>query len=199
MGREFISKGELTRESILEGAYQLFLQQGYHGTSMRQIAEEAGIALGGIYNHFSGKEEIFTAVLEAYHPIHEIVPVIQASEGATIEEYVRNAAMGMMTALERQPGFLNLIFIEIVEFNSQHLQDLVDMTFPKVMSIVSPFAESQNKLKDIPLQSIVRSFIGLMFMQYFAEKLVGSQFVAMPLEEAFEQTLQIFLHGILAE
>ena len=199
MGREFISKGELTRESILEGAYQLFLQQGYHGTSMRQIAEEAGIALGGIYNHFSGKEEIFTAVLEAYHPIHEIVPVIQASEGATIEEYVRNAAMGMMTALERQPGFLNLIFIEIVEFNSQHLQDLVDMTFPKVMSIVSPFAESQNKLKDIPLQSIVRSFIGLMFMQVIAEKLVGSQFVAMPLEEAFEQTLQIFLHGILAE
>jgi len=199
MGRSVVSKGELTRESILEGAYQLFRQQGYHGTSMRQIAEEAGIALGGIYNHFSGKEEIFTAVLEAYHPIHEIVPVIQASEGATIEEYVRNAAMGMMTALERQPGFLNLIFIEIVEFNSQHLPDLVDITFPKVMSIVSPFAESQNKLKNIPLQSIVRSFIGLMFMQFFAEKLVGSQFVAMPLEEAFEQTMQIFLHGILAE
>jgi len=199
MGRGVVSKGELTRESILEGAYQLFRQQGYHGTSMRQIAEDAGIALGGIYNHFSGKEEIFTAVLEAYHPIHEIVPVIQASEGATIEEYVRNAAMGMMTALERQPGFLNLIFIEIVEFNSQHLPDLVDITFPKVMSIVSPFAESQNKLKNIPLQSIVRSFIGLMFMQFFAEKLVGSQFVAMPLEEAFEQTMQIFLHGILAE
>jgi|LGOV01.1.fsa_nt_gb AcrR family transcriptional regulator len=199
MGSGIVSKGELTRESILEGAYQLFLQQGYHGTSMRQIAEEAGIALGGIYNHFSGKEEIFTAALEAYHPIHEIIPVIEASEGATIEEYVRNAAMSMMVALERQPGFLNLIFIEIVEFNSKHLTDLVDVTFPKVISIVGPFAESQSKLKDIPLQSIVRSFIGLMFMQYFAEKLIGSQFVDMPMEEAFEQTMQIFLHGILAE
>jgi AcrR family transcriptional regulator len=199
MGRSIVSKGELTRELILEGAYQHFLRQGYHGTSMRQIAEEAGIALGGIYNHFSGKEEIFTAVLEAYHPIHEIAPVIQASESATIEEYVRNAAMSMMAALERQPGFLNLIFIEIVEFNSRHLPDLVGVTFPKVVSIVGPFAESQNKLKDIPLQSIVRSFIGLIFMQHFAEKIVGSQFVDMPLEEAFEQTLQIFLHGILAE
>ncbi len=48
MGSGVVSKGELTRASILEGAYQLFLQQGYHGTSMRQIAEEAGIALGGI-------------------------------------------------------------------------------------------------------------------------------------------------------
>ena len=199
MGRRIVSKGELTRESILEGAYQLFLQQGYHGTSMRQIAAEAGIALGGIYNHFSGKEEIFTAVLEAYHPVHEIVPVIEASEGATIEEFVRNAAKSMMAALERQPGFLNLIFIEIVEFNSQHLPDLVGVTFPKVMSIVGPFAESQSKLKDIPLQSIVRSFIGLMFMQVLTEKLVGSQFVDMPPEVVFEQTLQIFLHGILAE
>jgi AcrR family transcriptional regulator len=199
MGSGVVSKGELTRASILEGAYQLFLQQGYHGTSMRQIAEEAGIALGGIYNHFSGKEEIFTAVLEAYHPVHEIVPAIEASEGATIEEFVRNAAKSMMTALERQPGFLNLIFIEIVEFNSQHLPDLVGVTFPKVMSIVSPFAESQDRLKDIPLQSIVRSFIGLMFMQVLTEKLVGSQFVDLPPEEEFELTLQIFLHGILAE
>ncbi|MGB2897120.1 MAG: TetR/AcrR family transcriptional regulator [Anaerolineales bacterium] len=198
MGHIIARKGELTRESILEGAYQLFLQQGYHGTSMRQIAEEAGIALGGIYNHFSGKEEIFTSVLEAYHPVHEIVPGIQASEGATIEEFVRNAAKSMMTALERQPGFLNLIFIEIVEFNSQHLPDLVGVTFPKIMSIVSPFAESQSKLKDFPLQSIVRSFIGLMFMQVLTEKLVGSQFVDMKPDEAFEQTLQIFLHGILA-
>jgi len=198
MKRSDVSRGELTRASILEGAYQLFLQQGYHGTSMRQIAEEAGVALGGIYNHFSGKEEIFTSVLEAYHPVHEIVPVIQASEGATIEEYVRNAAKSMMTTLERQPGFLNLIFIEIVEFNSQHLPDLVGLAFPKVMSIVAPFAESQNKLKDIPLQSIVRTFIGLMFMQVLTEKLVGSQFREIPPEEAFEQTLQIFLHGILA-
>ncbi|MCJ7568690.1 MAG: hypothetical protein MUO58_14240, partial [Anaerolineales bacterium] len=140
----------------------------------------------------------FTSVLEAYHPVHEIVPVIQMSEGATIEEFVRNAAKSIMTALERQPGLLNLIFIEIVEFNSQHLPDLVGVTFPKVMTIVSSFAERQSKLKDIPLQSIVRSFIGLMFMQVLTEKLVGSQFVDMPPEEAFEQTLQIFLHGILA-
>ena len=198
MKRSDVSRGELTRASILEGAYQLFLQQGYHGTSMRQIAEEAGVALGGIYNHFSGKEEIFTSVLEAYHPVHEIVPVIQASGGATIEEFVRNAAKSMMSTLVRQPGFLNLIFIEIVEFNSQHLPDLVGVTFPKVMSVVAPFAESQKMLKDIPLQSIVRSFIGLMFMQVLTEKLVGSQFIEIPQEEAFEQTLQIFLHGILA-
>ena len=68
MSSENLSKGERTRQDILSAAHTLFLEQGYHGTSMRQIAYRAGIALGGIYNHFAGKEGIFTAVFEANHP-----------------------------------------------------------------------------------------------------------------------------------
>ena len=45
-------KGEHTRGSIINAAHSLFANQGYAATSMRQIAEEAGLALGGIYNHF---------------------------------------------------------------------------------------------------------------------------------------------------
>ena len=52
MDEETLSKGERTRQSILQAAYELFLEQGYAATSMRQIAERAGLALGGIYNHF---------------------------------------------------------------------------------------------------------------------------------------------------
>jgi AcrR family transcriptional regulator len=54
-----LSKGKNSRANILRAAHDLFLQQGYHGTSMRQIAEGAGTALGAIYNHFPGKETIF--------------------------------------------------------------------------------------------------------------------------------------------
>ena len=50
------SRGERTRAEIIQAAHDLFIQQGYHGTSMRQIAGQAGIALGGLYNHFESKE-----------------------------------------------------------------------------------------------------------------------------------------------
>lgn len=57
MSEETITRGERTRTEILQAAYNLFMLKGYHGTSMRQIAQETGIALGSIYNHFSGKDK----------------------------------------------------------------------------------------------------------------------------------------------
>ena len=58
-----LSKGERTRQTIEEAAYKLFLEQGYSATSMRQIAEQAGIALGGIYNHFKAKKRYFEVII----------------------------------------------------------------------------------------------------------------------------------------
>ena len=60
MTMDTLTKGERTRQTIEEAAYELFLENGYSATSMRQIAERAELALGGIYNHFSGKEEILS-------------------------------------------------------------------------------------------------------------------------------------------
>lgn len=48
-----------TRELLLTVALRLFTTKGYHGTSMRDIASDAGIRVSGIYNHYSNKEAIF--------------------------------------------------------------------------------------------------------------------------------------------
>ncbi|MCE7861481.1 MAG: TetR/AcrR family transcriptional regulator, partial [Chloroflexi bacterium CFX2] len=61
--KETPTKGEVTRLAIEDAAVELFIEQGYHATSMRQIADRAGLALGGIYNHFASKEEIFEAIV----------------------------------------------------------------------------------------------------------------------------------------
>ncbi|MGA2491019.1 MAG: helix-turn-helix domain-containing protein, partial [Anaerolineales bacterium] len=73
------SKGKRTRQEILEAAYNLFLEQGYAATSMRQIAERSGLALREIYNHFAGKEAIFAELIIDRHPFHQILPLLQAA------------------------------------------------------------------------------------------------------------------------
>ena len=65
MVREQGSKGEQTRARIVDAAYSLFIQRGYAATSMRAIAEASGLALGGLYAHFKGKEDIWVEVFQS--------------------------------------------------------------------------------------------------------------------------------------
>jgi AcrR family transcriptional regulator len=57
------TKGQRTATRIMDVAEDLFARQGYDGTSLRQIAEGAGIREPGLYNHFSGKQGLYEAVL----------------------------------------------------------------------------------------------------------------------------------------
>ena len=57
------TKGERTALRIMDVAEDLFALQGYDGTSLRQIADRAGIREPGLYNHFAGKQALYEAVL----------------------------------------------------------------------------------------------------------------------------------------
>jgi TetR/AcrR family transcriptional repressor of nem operon len=56
-----MTKGEETRQTIIERAAPLFNRRGFHGCSMSDIMEATGLEKGGIYRHFSSKEEIAQA------------------------------------------------------------------------------------------------------------------------------------------
>jgi AcrR family transcriptional regulator len=54
----------LTRSRLLAAARHLFASQGFEATTIRDIAAEADIALGGFYNYFPTKEDVLAALLE---------------------------------------------------------------------------------------------------------------------------------------
>jgi TetR/AcrR family transcriptional repressor of nem operon len=53
-----MNKGELTRQRILEEAAPLFNQRGFAGCSMQDVMDATGLEKGGLYRHFSSKEEL---------------------------------------------------------------------------------------------------------------------------------------------
>src|SRR5436190_7989125 len=53
-----VTKGEATREMILHEASRVFNQRGYFGTSMADIMQATGLEKGGIYNHFTSKDDL---------------------------------------------------------------------------------------------------------------------------------------------
>ena len=58
-----------TRERILDVALDLFLEQGYDGTSLREIAERLGVTKAALYYHFPSKEDIFRALHMRVHAL----------------------------------------------------------------------------------------------------------------------------------
>ena len=61
-------KGEQTRTLILNTALDLLAERGYERTTMRAIAEKAGVSLGNAYHYFKSKEHLIQAF---YHRTHE--------------------------------------------------------------------------------------------------------------------------------
>jgi AcrR family transcriptional regulator len=194
-----VRKGEATHDRILEAAYQLFLKQGYHATSMRQIVDQAGITMGGIYNHYPSKEAIWEEVLIARHPYHEIIPLLKSAEGETIAEYIKNAAEHLVSELGRRDDLLNLMFIELVEFNGKHIPGLFNLIVPEINQLFEVFKQKRGKLRPNTLQVLIRSFAGLFFSYYFTDIMMPKELHPLMGENSLGAFVNIYLYGILEE
>ena len=84
---------EQRRHSIVEAAAHLFIGKGFHQTGMRDIAQQAGISLGNLYNHFKGKNDIIFAIgeLETVDLEPLLGPLEQANEQdqAALQQFIK--------------------------------------------------------------------------------------------------------------
>ena len=76
----------MTKQEILEHALALFMEKGYEGASMSELAAATGIKKASLYAHYSGKEEIFSAVftgvVEEYRENMKILTLHRSEESA---------------------------------------------------------------------------------------------------------------------
>lgn len=194
------TKGERTRLQIEDAAIELFMEQGYHATSMRQIAERAELALGGIYNHFKSKEELFEAIIVDKHPYRKILPMIIAAEGETMEEFLSNAAHVVITELTSQQYYVKLMLIEIVEFNGTHGASLIKEIAPRVLPVFERFVKTRKNLRVTHPAVLMRSFIGMVLSYMITDMIVSNSVLSkvMP-KNIVDAYVDIYMHGVIKE
>jgi AcrR family transcriptional regulator len=191
--------GATTRQIILETALDLFMQQGYHGTSMRQLAAEAEITPATIYHHFEGKEEIFIALLSQRLPHRALVQAIARAEGASAGALVRDALRKMHLVMGEHIDNFKLMFIEFLEFQGRHIGTISSEFLPGALDFVRRLKEANGQLRPFAPTLVVRALGGL-FISYaittaFLGQVPGFQEQPGDLEAMGE----MLLHGLLAE
>ena len=199
MVAEMRSKGESTRllNRILSMA-ALFLDQGCHATSMHPIADSAGIALAGIYNHFKSKEAIFEAIIVDQHPYKKFLPPITAAGDNTVGENIQHTMMITLNELGNEPYYINLMFFEIVEFNGKHGTALIKEIVPKILPIFEPLVKTKKDLRLTNPALLMRSFIEMILSYYLTDRLISDSMLNKLKPEKLEEAyVDIYLNEIL--
>ncbi len=200
MKKDKQTKGEVTRLAVEDAAISLFLEQGYHATSMRQIADKSGLALGGIYNHFASKDEIFEAIIIDQHPYKKILPLIAAVEGDTAREFFSKAFRIVVTELGNQPEFINLMFVELVEFKGKHGSAMLREIAPSVVPVFEKLVKNMKDLRYKNPAVLMRSFFGAVIAYFTTEMILSDSVISHLLpKDSTDVYIDIFLNGILKE
>lgn len=101
-----------TRRDLLDAAAMVFARQGYHATSVDEVAETAGYTKGAVYSNFRSKEELFLELLD--RQIDQAVAVVEEIF-ATVEPQDRPRMLGEMhqeiQVLDRQWFLLETEFL----------------------------------------------------------------------------------------
>lgn len=124
-------KAAQTRSGIVDAAMSLFRSGGYDATTMRAIADEAGVSLGSAYYYFSGKEELVQAFYDQLQAEHTV-----AAEAAYDQPGFADRLRGVMEA-----------FLDVAEpfhdFGGQFFRNAADPRSP-----LSPFSEESAPARE---------------------------------------------------
>ncbi len=115
-------------ERIMEEAARLFVTHGYHGISMREIAEAVGLSKAGLYYHFKDKEDLFIAILTAN--LEQIDRMItQARQtGQTAREQISQIIQAILGQAPHQRAIIRLASQEM-EHLSQTAREQFDQLY----------------------------------------------------------------------
>jgi AcrR family transcriptional regulator len=198
-----ISKGEQTRQDLLAAAQRLFLSQGFTATPMRQIAREVGITPGAIYNHYPGKDQLFTAVLQNAAPYDELFALWDKMEADSAEDLVRQTFRAALAFVMDHQDYLQLALIDAQERDGVALVAFLPEVLPRGQMwyqrlVALDAGTGQARLRDVPFLVFARTMISLLAGFMLTQRVVSTdrlpQLAGIDWAEALAD---LFLHGVL--
>lgn len=100
------------RRQIVDAAVRLFIQNGFHKTTTRQIASAAGFSIGSLYEYVASKDDVLYLVCDAIHEEVEQGVAAALSRHTTDISALREVIMEYIIVCDRMKDHLLLIYQE---------------------------------------------------------------------------------------
>lgn len=107
-----LRRGPLTRKQILDAALRLFSEKGFARTSVRDIAQAAGITDAAIYYHFASKRELFEALIEERGFTAALEELERAEVNVGPEEAIPGIAVNALQLMYANRDLMKVLMVE---------------------------------------------------------------------------------------
>jgi len=192
--------GEERRRQIIEAAATLFSRHGFSGTTTREVAKAVGISEATVFKHFTTKEELYAAIIEAKAQIQQVLGVVAPlAEARDDVALLRTLATEMIARTQSDPTLMRLLFFSALEGHT-----LADLFFRRRVQTLDVFlgqyiadriAAGAFRPAD-PLQT-AWNFIGMVTFHVLLHELFGQKPPPhLTRERAVEEIVTTFLQGV---
>jgi AcrR family transcriptional regulator len=197
-------RSEKSRQQILDASLKLFSHRGYGATSVRDIAEEAGLSKGNVYHHFPDKEAIFRALIDRYFEAmsQPDFPFNRVLARGSFPENLEEIGHAIREVIRDYREYIALIYVDVVEFDGTHVRKFyanMAERFDTFMKATGMEQELEGKLADglSPVSAVMLAT--RIFYNYFTvEILFGvKDHFGKETDAAVKEISRILRHGML--
>lgn len=188
----------LRRNQILDAAAKVFAEKGFHPTTIKDIAKEAGIADGTIYHYFENKGALLLGIFDRMREAVMREVDFSAIDTSDVRGFLRMYITHPLMALKANDFALFRIVISEVMVNS----DLRDQYFQRMLvptlTLVEPiFAQwvAEGRIRPLDVPMTLRTISG-MLMGLILEYILDDATLAARWEELPDFLTNLILHGL---
>ena len=191
---------EVRRDQVLEAATKVFAEKGFHKATIKQIAGEAGVADGTIYNYFADKTDLLLGLLDRINETNQRQEhFMEAGEG-NFETFFRTYLEHRMNVLKDNLALFQAILPEVMvngPLRERYYETIVAPTY-RVAEDYFKALQANGTIKPLNTQLLMR-VISSTLLGLLISSLLGDETV----QEAWEQLptviSEIVLRGLLPE
>lgn len=194
---EGVSKADRRRHQIIDRAAELFDRQGYHQTSVDDIAEAVGIRKPTLYHYFSGKEEILFMIHEEFGHFAVDRQAEREPRDVPPADNLLLLISDIIGLLETHPGHVRVYFDYGRELSPEYDRQVKKLRrrYQGMVEDVLRRGMESGEFRQVDVRLAVMAFFGMCNWTYQWYRRGGS-LKAKEVADAFHD---LFLRGIMAE
>ena len=188
------------RTQILDAATRVFASKGFNRATIRDVAQDAGVADGTIYNYFANKTDLLFGLLDRLNDTERRPASLALAAEASIPEFFRAYLRERVEALWSNADLFRAVLPELLanpELRARYYDEVIAPTMALGEAAFEGLATSGTMRNlDLPLstRAVAGSLLGLMVLQLLGDKTLAAHWQEIP-----DALADLLLPGLMPE